>query len=704
MVIGNTGRNASPRRPDRKSRGSRLRRVVAVGTAALMLTFGVQHAAQADEPPRVDLRVLVLDGGDPGTDAIRERLRGTGTPHTTVKLDDSGRPTIDEAFLGTTTGGRPHARFQGVVAPNAALTALSSAERDALRDYRSAFDVPQVNAYVYPEPALGLNWPADPGYVGVLDGTQAELTQAGLDGPFGYLKGGVPFDDLDPAVNETYGALAVPLADPPAGSSYTSLLEAPIPGSAERGSLIGEWRHDGLRDLVLTFSYNRWQQHFRLLTTGVLDWVTDGVRLGQARNYFAVHVDDAFAPNDRWDTENNCTPGGFDCPSGSGTEPETIRMTDADARHAVQWQRDNKFTMDMVYNAGFAEEWRAANGGQDALTDQLVSDRGEFRWINHTYTHPYLGCVQDVSVTPWVCAKKPDGSTKWVPRATIVQEIQQNLDWAAAKGITVDRRELVTGEHSGLRRLPVQPDDNPNLARALRDTGVKWIASDNSREPEQRKVGPARTVPRHPMSLYYNVGTAEELVDEYNWIYTSEADGGSGVCETDPNSTCLPEPLDVETGFEEYIKPLEVRIALSHATDNDPRPHYIHQSNLAEERLAYPVLTSLLDTYRGLYAKNTPLLNRSQRQLGVETQRRGRWAKALADGHVTGYRIGDTVTLQVDAAAGALPVPATAPKGTTVTGHAAGGTRPLGGAYAGSRSGWTKPAQAGGALTLQLPN
>lgn len=690
-----------PARTSRTSGPGRYRRPVALVATSVLLALGVQPgAALAEAAPRIDLRVLVLDDGDPGTEAMRAQLRSTGTPHTTVELDAADRPTLDADFLSTTTDGRPHARYQGVVAPDEKLTELAEAERAALTDYRGEFDIPQVNTYVYPSPDVGLNWPEDPGYTGPLDGTGAELTSAGRSGPFGYLKGTVAFDDLDPAVSETYGSLAVPLADQPEGAVYTSLLDAPIPGSDAKGSLVGTYERDGLRDLVLTFSANQHQQHFRQLATGVLDWLTDGVRLGQARNYFALHVDDVFAPDDRWDTEHNCTPGDVDCPDDPAQTPEPIRMTEADAQHAASWQRSNDFTMDMVYNAGSGEQWREEHGGEDKLTDQLLADKGQFRWINHTYTHPYLGCEQDVSVVPWKCATDAAGDTKWVSEATITEEIQQNLDWAKQHGLDVDATELVTGQHSGLRSLPQQPQDNPHLAPALDATGVRSIASDNSRETEQRPVGQAKTLPRHPMNLFYNVGTAAELVDEYNWIYTSEADGGSGICETDPNSTCLPGPLDPETGFEEYIAPMEVRNSLAHATGNDPRPHYIHQSNLAEERLVYPVMTELLDTYRELYASNTPLLSLPQRQLSEETQRRDAWRTAVEAGQITAYRIGGTVTVRADPAAGDLALPATAPNGTTVSGGSADG--PLGEAYAGARSGWTTPASAGTPLKLTL--
>lgn len=226
-----------------------------------------------------------------------------------------------------------------------------------------------------------------------------------------------------------------------------------------------------------------------------------------------------------------------------------------------------------------------------------------------------------------------------------------------------------------MRVLPQQPDDNPNLAPALAATGVTSLGSDNSRDPQQRQVGPALTVPRFPMNIFYNAGKAAEMVDEYNWIYTSAADGGSGICDGSTTTTCLDAPLDTETGYSSYIVPTESRIALGHALSNNPRPHYIHQSNLAEERIAYPALEKVLSDYAGLFADSTPLVNQGLKDTSVELQRRAAWDAAVDGGQVTAYRIGNTVT--IDAPSG-VQAPATMPAGT------AG----FGSPYAGLRSGW----------------
>ncbi|MER7819832.1 hypothetical protein [Streptomyces sp. NPDC096153] len=679
-------------------RGGRLgAAAVALTTTALFAAaLPASPAAAADPVPRIDLKVLVVDDGGSAVAAVTSELRSTGVPYSVLDLGDPGRPKIDAAFLSDTVSGRPRAKYQGVVLPNEAPfgpDSAGAAEQAALVAYEKRFGVRQVDAYTWAHPGVGLDYTSEGGWSGTLDGTAAAVTAAGRSGPFGYLDGALAFEDNAPDISESYGYLAR------AREGYTSYVDAPVPGGEGRASLLGEYAHDGRRELVVTFAYNQHQRQFRLLARGIVEWLTRGVHLGQSRNYFSVHVDDVFASDARWDTERNCTPGDIDCAGGAGEQAPDIRMTAADGEYAAQWQRTSGFTLDMVYNAGAGEEWKAGNGGTDALTAQLLADRAQYRWVNHTYTHPFLGCVQDVSVVPWQCSKDAAGDTRWMSRAEISAQIRDNHNWAVNKGIPVDRTELVTGEHSGLRTLPQQPVDNPHLAPALADNGVKWIASDNSREPQQRPVGSAVTVPRHPMNVYYNVGTAAEMADEYNWIYTSRADGGSGICETNPASTCLDEPLDVATGYGTYIVPQEARIALGHVVANDPRPHYVHQSNLAEGRILYPVLDRILADYRALFADNTPLVNPRHRDAGTELSRRAAWQSALDSGGVTAYRIGTTVTVQ---APSGVVAPVTTPEGTRK--QLLLGTSVFGTAYAGQRSAWTQPELLQSAVTLRLPS
>ncbi|TMQ89717.1 hypothetical protein ETD83_38710 [Actinomadura soli] len=656
---------------------------VLFGVLAAAVLIIVPPLAASAAGPRIDLQVLVVTNGSASVSAVAHQLQAEGVPYRTVDLRDSGRPVIDEAFLSDTVDGAPRAKYQGVVLPNAAPF-QNDAEMAALAAYEKRFGIRQLDAHVRPSAAVGMNAPA---YSGPMDGVTAQVTEPARGDAFRYLGGPVRFDDVEPGVGETSGFVATPLPDDPgAGKSFQPFVTATVKGTA--GTIAGVYTHDGRSEMVLSFTSEREQWHFQTLGRGLVGWLTKGVHLGYDRNYFAVHIDDVFMPDARWSTEDNCTPG-EDC---DDVETEDIRMAPGDVSFATQWQTQHGFALDMTYNGAGSDE-AAKRNGVDPLTTAFVAVRDRFRWLNHTYSHPFLGCVQDTSSNPWQCARNQSGEIVYVSAATIEREVSRNLQWASSRGIAVDAGELVTGEHSGLRVTPQQPDDNPNLAPALAKAGVKWTASDASREKAQRVIGSVRTVPRHPLNIYYNVGTAAEEVDQYNWIHTRRSDGGSGLCEDDP--PCI-EPLDPDTGYASYIVPVETRIALTHVLGNDPRPHYAHQSNLAEDRILYPLLDRVLSQYWSAFAANTPLVNAPTSALGDEIRRQDAWSAAIKDGamdkgDVTAYVQDGTVTVR---ARSGLEVPVTAPEGTRQGADGA----PFGQAYAGERS-----AYRAGDVTLILP-
>ena len=173
-------------------------------------------------------------------------------------------------------------------------------------------------------------------------------------------------------------------------------------------------------------------------------------------------------------------------------------------------------------------------------------------------------------------------------------------------------------------------------------------------------------MPRHPTGVYYNVGTFAEQLDEYNYIYF---DG----CVPTPFTTCRTSPAT----YDEYVAS-ETDIILGHLVGNDPRPHYVHQANLAEDGTFYPVADSVLARYGALYA--APLLSPSMAGIGQELQRQAAWA--AAEGSVTAYRLDNKVFVT---SAVATDVPLT---GTSIEGS-----------YAGQASGW-RHLRAGQTVSL----
>ncbi|GAA0630882.1 hypothetical protein GCM10010174_59490 [Kutzneria viridogrisea] len=634
----------------------------------------------------MDLNVLVVTDGSAWVEGIRSQLASEGLAATVLSTSDAHRPQITDTYLADQVGGAPRAKFQAVVLANENPGGLSSAELTALTAYEQQYGIRQVNGFSYPSANVGLNSPI---YSGKLDGTTAHLTAAATGDAFRYLAGPVPLEDNDPAVTEAYGYLATPQPDnTTTGAHFEPLLTATVPGGTAQGTLMGVYRKGGREQLVTTFAYNGYQQQFRLLAHGIIDWATRGVHLGYYRNYFTVNVDDIYAADDRWNSTAHCTPGNNDCPPGT---PDTVpvRITPQDVDHAVAWQQQHNFQFDFMYN-GVGSDEVIADHGSDPLTTSLDAQKSQFRWVNHTYSHGFLGCQQDFTVIPWRCVTNAAGQVQYVSQADINIEITKNLEFAQKHGLPIQADELLSGEHSGTFILPQQPQDNPNFLAALSANDIAWVGLDASRETGQRQVASALGVPRHPMNVFYNVANPSEEVSEYNWIYTSRANGGSGVCEDNPATTTCITPLDPNTGYANYIVPLEVKIAMRHVTSNDPQPHYVHQSNLAEGRLLYPVVEGVLATYRAQFAANTPIVNPRLSAAGQTLQRQAAWTKALAAGGVTAYSQGGTVTVQ---GSDGVEIPVTVPEGTTVNGAA------FGESYAGQRSAYLSSARA----TLTLP-
>jgi hypothetical protein len=230
---------------------------------------------------------------------------------------------------------------------------------------------------------------------------------------------------------------------------------------------------------------------------------------------------------------------------------------------------------------------------------------------------------------------------------------------------------------------PQQPGDNPNLGPALADAGITLLASDNSRDPKQRDIGIAQTMPRWPADLFHDVGTVAEEVSEYNWRYAKAADGGSGFCEANHETTTCIAPLDPARGYVDYIVPSVADLVLNHILSNDPRPHYFHQDNLAEDRLLYPLLDAVLARYHAAFAASAPLVQPLFAETSALLAKQTAW-KALPANDFDAFVQGGVVKLRT--AGNGVPLPLTVPEGSKIgagTDYAV-----FGATYGDERSAW----------------
>ena len=344
-------------------------------------------------------------------------------------------------------------------------------------------------------------------------------------------------------------------------------------------------RPDGVEHLFVAPQVSPTVVHWRLLAPGLIRWATEGVHLGERRAYLAMQVDDVFLPNFLWNPETNRTE----------RDDDTILMTGDDIRAAADWSRQRGFRLDLGYNAF---------GRNRELCDALLADEETFGWFNHTYSHLDLDDL---------------------PEEVIVSEIEHNRDFADGQDLPGFRDdELVTGAHTGL--------DNPELAAALEQAGIRRVGSDASEEPLPRTIGPARTVPRYPSEIYYDATTVEQNLDQFNWRYV-EACEQNGV-------RCLDEPLTWAQLLDE-----QATFFLGRMLSNDPRVLYTHQSNLAGDRILLTFMDALLDRYEQYVTAplTTPTLTESSDVL----ERQVAWSAALERGDVRAVLDGDVVRVDV---------------------------------------------------------
>lgn len=407
---------------------------LAMMALALAGTLMVAAADGAGAAQRVELRVLLIgaNGEEPSFQAWQAQLRREGVPHDVVLTGSAHAPITDATLAQTLPDGTRVGRYQAVILSLGSLPGLADAEWTALAAYEQAFQVRRLTAYAFPGPGYGLQPPTASG---PLDGTTATLTASGR-AVFPYLNGPVTI------AAGTFGYQATPEPE----ASFDTLLQAP--GGA---ALLGVVTHaDGRQEMVQTFDANQYQLHSWLLRHGQLAWVTRGVYLGEQRNYLELQVDDVFLPDDTWDVDANVT----------DYDPAVaIRMTPADVAAAVRWQQASGVRMDMVFNGGGSVA-HAAEHGSDPLLAAFQANRDAFTWVNHTWDHPNLDCSTG---------------------AFIARQIDDNVRWAEANGFPVDRRELVTGEHSGLANLvPGNPGtiDPPTLTDAEALAGGALAAGD----------------------------------------------------------------------------------------------------------------------------------------------------------------------------------------------------------------------------------
>jgi hypothetical protein len=271
-------------------------------------------------------------------------------------------------------------------------------------------------------------------------------------------------------------------------------------------------------------------------------------------------------------------------------------------------------------------------------------------------------------------------------------------------------------------------EQNPYFIPALEAVGITTVGADASKaypDPPDTQFGiganysgptyaagqtfvdgDSQVVPRHPINIYYNASTEAQEVDEYNTLYLSSADGGS--CQNSATTTCLTAPAT----FSQIVGQVDEGM-MQNLLGNDPRPSYVHQTNImgqppaspsgtppntpdtTGDGLLYSVLNPLLSDYHSYFSSLTPFEQPALGQIGDILADQAAWSGVVGAGTVNASETNGVITVS-SSASGTVQVPVTAPTGSKVNGTA------FGQAYGGALSAWDAIG-SGGSTTITTP-
>jgi hypothetical protein len=299
--------------------------------------------------------------------------------------------------------------------------------------------------------------------------------------------------------------------------------------------------------------------------------------------------------------------------------------------------------------------------------------------------------------------RSPAGGSTWSLIGTLARGATDPTDDGAAPlslSITDDQTAPAAATLPTSNGAALAPyGQNPNYLTGLLTAGIREVATDASKtyptDPlnvlspqwplgatftEGTAPASVQAVPRYPSNVYYNTSRQGQQLDEYNWIYVAPANGG-GCVPIAGVTTCRTTPAT----WDDYLKS-ENTIMFRHLMGNDPRPHFMHQSNLADYNPAlpetsadqggilYPVVDGLLARYDAAIDRTkAPLIQLTSTQIAATLSQQSAWAANLAAGKVTAWLQDGRLHVK-NAGTTPVDVPLT---GTTV-----------GDLYAGQRSGW----------------
>jgi hypothetical protein len=571
-----------------------------------LLPLRVSPAQQQPVSPgeRVALRQLIIatDDGDFQLPAWQRILDRVGTPYDILY---ARRETVSADRLIRSDG---VGRYNAILLTSGGLlvaddvgrfaSALDQTGWESLWDYERTFGVRQVALNAAPG-----GYPEDYGLHARTEGAVGETpVLASLTGA-----GEKVFDYLNPAVGLPISGTYLYRTAVAPGRDVQPLLtsDSDVVGVLSTAP-------DGRERAALTFVLGELQLVTDLVGYGLLRWATRGIFLGEERHWISVDVDD-------WFNVLDCGPAGAQFRLSA---PEAAAVSDEQAELRERYPVAAGFALNIAYNGNDID---LATGPGDAeqqpetLTSCSRRLRGEFRWVNHTLTHPQMN---------------------FTSYHENYREIRNNLAAAAVIGLPVPRAVLKTPTYSGLgvynpdaRSLDPPTDyglmaSNKALLQAAGDLGVRYLHGDMSfasHQPGCFNCGirhPLRpdlmVVPDWPTNIAFDATTPQQQVSRYNAMY-----GASGTLQRSGR----------DFSYEEFLA-AEADLALGHLISGSAYTHTLHQTNLHQYApgrcLAFDWLDALLAAYSGYY--RVPLKSPDWLTLATYVRDRTAHFAALATG------------------------------------------------------------------------
>jgi hypothetical protein len=674
------------------------RRVSALLMAATM-AVALMGATPASADNAVQLKVLVVSIGDKTTDGglayIQPVLDEMGVPYDVLNSATTNltAATLSPGGCSATATGCV-GNYNGIILTETDLRGnFASAEWTALHDYERDFKVRESVLSGYPT----YSWETcnAPTYLNCAFDYGMDVTNSGALVSGTNFTGKWNVSGLGKEVFEYVNTASVSCGGVTAGGGCLPITDfafaatprndgtvAVTPLLTDQGTgklLISRLTYpDGRQVLLSTITNAGFLIHSQVLAYEFVNFATSGVMVGGRYVHMAVHLDDLFNANELWNPDNNATDslvnfGNWGPLTGTVIGAPTTggpqyRLTGADITSGVSRQAafrtahptaGNAFRLDFAYNGigvvvdpAVAQASLQLKNPPDDLTTQVVANKGQLRFINHTLTHA------DMDAAP-TSTRFFDGTPCDYDILTTVsaiqQEITKNRRVAQLLGIAQASRALVSGNHSGIKNrnctdIPelhpgmanVQSDDvaypagaNPLFFRAMANAGVEYIASDSSQvNQDQPKYANevndgASTdrimVPRTPANLFYNVINPDQWVDEYNYIYRDrplELNGGE-YCSLGVAQPPYQGSLCAYRNYEQILA-AEADSALRLMLSFKKNPFYVHQANLANygqgQSLIFDWLNAVFTEYERLF--KVPVRNYAFELIGDKTRER----------------------------------------------------------------------------------